>query len=439
MSSAARVAWVGLLVGACADEDEVIPSVVDPAPAVRSLVEAAGVVPLEPMNRLPWDDARVQLGRALFFDKELSGNRDISCATCHHPLLGTSDGLPTSIGTGGSGLGPSRDLGEGFLIPRNAPDLFNRGDVAWRTMFWDSRVEDGEGVFHTPAAADLPSGLDTLLAAQALFPVTSAHEMAGEPGTNELADAEDLPTLWARLVDRVKALPGYRVLLDAAYPTRGARDADVVDLANALAAFQTAAFTSDDAPFQRFVKGDDDALSAAELRGAALFFGGAGCASCHRGPLLSDQDAHCLGVPQVGPGKGDEAPDDHGRASETGDALDRWAFRTPSLWNVGVTAPYFHSGAYMDLEDAIRQHLAPWTMLSTFEEGLLPRPWREEVHRSEGLETLVATTMRDATVELSDAQVRDLLLFLDTLTDPGATRLGWVIPRDVPSGLAVQD
>ena len=132
-----------------------------PQPLDQQLQQAmiqAGCSPVDP-GPMP-AAAKVALGQALMFDKEISGNRDISCATCHHPLLHTSDGLSVSIGTGGRGLGPARVLGAGRnLIPRNAPEVFNRGLPEWRTMFWDMRVSGtADTGFLSPAGESAPGG-----------------------------------------------------------------------------------------------------------------------------------------------------------------------------------------------------------------------------------------------------------------------------------------
>ena len=158
---------------------------VDVDHSLRALFADYGAAPLDPGPA--GDPALVALGEALFCDKELSGNRDIACATCHHPSLSTGDGLPVSIGTGGHGLGTERIIGVGrSLIPRNAPEVYNRGSAEWRTMFWDGRaLTDGGGYTETPAGDQLPAGLDSLLAAQALFPVTSGDEMRGAPGDHD--------------------------------------------------------------------------------------------------------------------------------------------------------------------------------------------------------------------------------------------------------------
>ena len=135
------------------------------------------------------------LGQALFFDYELSGNRDIACATCHHPLLATGDSLSLPIGTGAvvtGALGPFREKGaDRSFIPRNAPEVFNRGSALWISQFWDSRVtEDGKGGFINPAGSKLPAGLPNALAVQAMFPVTSRDEMRGS-----LDDGNDLSVI----------------------------------------------------------------------------------------------------------------------------------------------------------------------------------------------------------------------------------------------------
>ena len=122
---------------------------------LRAVLREAGITALDP-GPSP-DPAMVALGQALFFDKELSGNRDVSCATCHHPLHHTADGISISIGVGGTGLGPERRLGPGReFIARNATDLFNRGALEWRTMFWDNRVNGTPDIgFHSPAVGQL--------------------------------------------------------------------------------------------------------------------------------------------------------------------------------------------------------------------------------------------------------------------------------------------
>ena len=158
------------------------------------------------------------LGQALFFDKVLSGNKNIACATCHHPSAFSGDGLPLSLGEGASGQTTARiRSADDQVIPRHAPALFHVGARNVRSMFWDSRVtRDGGGVLQTPVAAlngatparpDITAQLTSALAAQPMFPVTSSEEMRGDPGENELADAaNELKAIRERVVALEKRL-----------------------------------------------------------------------------------------------------------------------------------------------------------------------------------------------------------------------------------------
>jgi cytochrome c peroxidase len=147
-------------------------------------------------NGMPNKD-EVVLGKSLFFDKILSGNQNVACSTCHHALTDTGDGLSLPIGEGGRGLGVTRDTGSGAdavveRVPRNAPPVFNLGAKSFSLMFHDGRVSaDASQLsgFSSPAGDSLPVGLDNALAVQAMFPVTSATEMAGQAGENSVADA----------------------------------------------------------------------------------------------------------------------------------------------------------------------------------------------------------------------------------------------------------
>jgi len=397
--------------------------------------------------------AKVALGRALMFDKELSGNRDIACATCHHPLLHTGDGLPLSIGTGGRGLGPARLRASGrAFIPRNAPEVFNRGADEWRTMFWDMRVSgDPQVGFTTPARDLLPPGLESVLAAQAMFPVTSRDEMRGHEGDrdvfgqpNELAEIADgdFRAIWDALMARLLAIPGYVEMFRAAYPETPLAEMGFQHAANAIGSFETAAWTLLDSPWDRYVDGDLSALSDEAKLGALLFFDKAGCARCHSGALFTDQQAHNIGVPQIGPGKGAEAPSDFGRARETGEEAERFAFRTPPLRNVALTGPWMHDGAYATLEAAVRHHLDPVRSLRDYDVGQLPPELRETFRGDETSVNAVLQTLDPAVSQplvLSDREVNQLLTFLEALSDPRAADLREDIPASVPSGLPIDD
>jgi cytochrome c peroxidase len=423
------------------------------------------------------DPALVELGQMLFFDRELSGNRDVSCATCHHPDFGTGDGLALSVGTGGSGSGPARQLGPGReFVPRNAVELYNRGLPEWETMFWDARVSGSpETGYTTPAGDLLPPGLDSVLAAQAMFPVTFRDEMRGgfydiqgyaiQPGEtidpdtytpepagwhdvdvfgqiNELApipnDAEYNPEIWAGIIDRLLAIPAYQDLFAAAYPDIPLDELGFQHAANALAAFQVDAFSLINSPWDRYLAGETNALSGPAKEGALLFYGPAGCAACHSGSLFTDQQFYNLGVPQYGPGTDAFAPLDYGRYQATGDEADQFKFRTPTLRNVALTAPYFHNGAYADLEEVIRHHLDPVGSLRTYDGRQLPPALQKTLQDSEvTIELILVTLSPELAVEqeLTGREINQLIAFLESLTDPAAKDLQHLVPDAVPSGL----
>jgi cytochrome c peroxidase len=418
------------------------------------LREALATARVTSLQALPaMDPAIVRLGQVLMFDKVLSGNRDVSCATCHNPTSSTSDGLSLSIGTGGAGTAGSRVLSAASqFVPRNSPDLFNRGFPDFVGMFWDGRVSQADnGDLHTPAGTQLPAGLSGALAAQAMFPVTTRLEMRGHAGDvdrlgspNELAQIpdEDPSAIWLALMNRLLAIPEYVSMFRAAYPTVAPAELGFQHAANAIAAFETAAFTAVNTPFDRYLQGDDSALSEAEKQGAVLFFGRAGCGSCHLGPHLTDQRFHSIGVPQVGPGFAPNDPEDRGRERVTGGAADRYRFRTPPLRNVEITGPYMHDGAYTTLEAAVRHYLNTGTALRSYDASQL----REDVRGSyvsnpSALDAMAATLdiMVQAPLTLNDAEVGNLVSFLKALTDPASRDLSSAVPGAVPSGLPVGD
>jgi cytochrome c peroxidase len=404
---------------------------------------------IKPIEKPLTDAAQVELGQALFFDKLLSGNRDVSCATCHAPGAATGDALSLSKGTGGAGFGATRVAatdGEGrpILIPRNAPELFNRAQ--FHTMFWDGRVRQlADGTMVTPAGDATPTGLNSSLAAQAIFPVTSRDEMRGRLGENDIAelDDKDFTGMWTLLLDRLRAVPEYEALFAAAYPGVAPADWTFAHVGNAIAAFEIEHWTLDDSPFDWYLAGDDSALSDSAKRGALLFYGDANCVQCHSGSLLTDQAFHNRVVPQCGPGKGDGDTGmwDFGRGRETGVETDMFAFRTPPLRNVAATGPWMHDGAFATLEGAVRHCLDPMTSVQDYDMLQLTAEM-EDVARPEQLDAIIAAADPNelAPVALTDSEVGDVLAFLQSLSSP---RLGELVLRDtperVPSGLPVAD
>jgi len=390
------------------------------------------------------------------FDKVLSGNRDIACATCHNPVTTAGDGLALAIGTGGSGLGPSRTLGPGRqFIPRNAPTLLNTG-LGAVYLFWDGRVSGfgfgGGGPFQTPAGNQLPAGLPTLLAAQAMFPVMNRQEMRGVPGdhdrfgnANELAEFgdSDFVGLWQAVMRRLLAIPEYVSKFNAAFPGTPTSQLGFQHAATAIAAFETQALTRTDSPFDRYLQHDDAALTPEQKRGALLFFGDtARCASCHGGPLLGGQTFTNAGVPQLGPGVGSGAPLDFGRGELVNQEFYRFAFRATPLRNVELTAPYMHDGAFADLEAVLKHYNDVPKALREYDSSKLPSALQQMYHGDAATISAVLTKLDGRLTQplgLSEVEISELVAFLKALTDPSARDLTSLIPVTVPSGLPVQE
>ncbi len=423
------------------------------------------------------NSAKVELGRNLMFDKILSGNKNISCGTCHHPLTDTGDGLSLPVGEGGRGLGVTRDTGSDAdliveRVPRNAPPVFALGDRSFHTLFHDGRVSTVGGQGYpsgcvTPAGSDLPDNLENVLACQAMFPVTSATEMAGQAGENPVADAAAAGNLagpggvWDLLAQRLQAIPKYVDMFMAAFPDEvfGAADITYGHAANAIAAFEATSWRCDNSPFDQYIRGDKGAMSRNARIGMRLFYRGDGsgsaCADCHSGLYQTDQAFHAIAMPQIGSGRGSNSPgqtgdhEDFGREQVTGDPADTLKFRTPPLRNVALTAPYGHSGPYNTLRGAVEHHLDAINSLYAYNanrQAILP------THPTLDAENYIAMDNPDivdfiaahnelAPMAYSARGVDRILDFLHALTDPACSDLRSDIDvvNGVPSGLPLAD
>ncbi len=430
------------------------------------LVTLAGVpaygtslpAPLQEEDFITFDAGQAALGQLLFFDPILSGNQNIACATCHHPKHGSSDGLSLGIGEGGEGLGPMRLPGQGESriikrIPRNSPALWNLGARDVQVLFHDGRlsVSDIYGTgFDSPAQEWLPSGLNSILAAQALFPMTSQFEMAGDPKENEVAGAtyDRIDAVWPILAKRVRIIPDYADRFISAFDNVDEPlDINITHIANALAAFEATEFRSNDSAFDAFLSGHHDALTADQSAGMTLFYGKARCSTCHSGSLLTDQKFHALMLPHFGPGKTrqwDPILRDVGRMGASDRLEDAYRFRTPGLRNVALTGPYGHNGAYPTLEAMVRHHLDPVAAFHAWdpEEAKLPEvPWLasadfQAFDDARERERLSARTDLESQT-LTDQEITQLVAFLHALTGTNSIKGRLGVPDSVPSGLEV--
>jgi len=243
-----------------------------------------------------YSESKIALGKQLYFDPRLSKDSTISCASCHDPKKGFSNGERFATGVGGAVGG------------RSSPSVINA--AYYRQQFWDGR--------------------EPTLEAQALGPIQNPIEMA--------------MTLDA-VVERLNGIKGYRSQFQSVFGT----DANPDGIAKAIAAYERTVL-SGNAPYDRFKAGDKSALSEAAQRGMKLFFGEAHCSACHTGPNFTDNSYHNLGI-----GMDAEKPD-VGRETVSRLEGDRGAFKTPTLREIARTAPYMHDGSLKTLEDVIEHY-----------------------------------------------------------------------------------
>jgi cytochrome c peroxidase len=415
---------------------------VDPTTAalVRRLAAGRGIVPLPRAPHVRRE--LVRLGRALAFDPILSGNKRTSCMTCHLPAFATGDAKSLSVGEGGRGFGPTREHPSGVFIPRNAPPMFNMASL--RHLFWDGRVQtDAHGVVQTPAGAQVTSRMQHTfefgpISAIGMFPVTSRIEMRGQSG-NELAriDDADNPAIWDGIMQRLGAIPEYRRMFREAYPGMRFRDMTFAHASNAIGGFIVDQLTFDDTPWDRFLAGNDRAMTNAQIDGAQTFLT-LKCSICHSGATFSDDQFHDVAVPQIGPGEGDGANgrDDFGRMRVTGNTDDRYRFRTTPLRNVELTGPYGHDGSITSLRAFVEHYSQSDLSLPAYDGRELERALRGTVLPTFTAILAQRDTLLDGVVLTPDL-VDKLMSYMSALTDDNARNLSRLVPDDVPSGLPV--
>jgi cytochrome c peroxidase len=436
-----RVAPTSPLRATNASADRPVPTSSAVAQLVRQLAAGRGIVPLPEAPRVR--PALVKLGQALAFDKVLSGNHDISCMTCHLPAFATGDARSLAIGQGGTGLGPQRIPPNGVFIPRNAPPLFNMS--AMMHLFWDGRVfVDAAGVLHTPAGNQITPDMQRVfefgpISALGMFPVTNRAEMRAAIGQNELANIDDnnLTGIWAALMRRLGQIPEYRALFEAAYPGTPFEKMTFAHASNAIGGFIIDQFTFHNTPWDRFLAGNDYALSDRQLAGAQTFLT-LKCSICHNGSTFSDEKFHDVAVAQIGPGEGDGVGgrDDFGRMRVTGLASDQYLFRTTPLRNVELSGPYGHDGAITTLRGFVDHYSQSDLKLFAFDVTQLEPALRGTLLNTQTAILAQRDTLLNGVV-LTDDLVNQLMDYMSALTDPAARDLSKSVPARVPSGLPV--
>ncbi len=335
---------------------------------IRNRLELFDITPYQtlPVDQSDEFKAKMLMGRRLFMDPNLSGNRNISCMVCHHPMKGTSDGLPLSQTVDGKGV-----------LKRNSPGLYNIGDKFSTFMFWDGRVHyhPTKKVFTTPEPAlngptpkapEITSVMTSALAAQAIFPLVAHEEMSGYKGENEIADAKTNLEAWDLLIKRITEegnSGAYVSLFNRAFP--GQPKMNIGHVGEAIATFERYQFQSNTSGFHRYVAGDNTAMTAQQKRGFVVFMDRGRCIACHQGNLLGLNTFFAsVGVPSYG-AKPFEM--DIGRGEVNNERFRSFFFKTPSLINVGLTAPYFHNGAFSTIREVINHYNNIDKSLATYE------------------------------------------------------------------------
>ncbi|MEM9545337.1 MAG: cytochrome c peroxidase [Bacteroidota bacterium] len=329
----------------------------------------------------PYSLEKEELGRLLYWDPILSGTKDVACVTCHHPDFGYADGLAFSQGVGGIGLGPDRT--GGLETRRNAPTVLNTAFNGMATdgtyepeiapMFWDNRAKS--------------------LEEQALLPMLSKEEMRGEAIKEE--------AIIDTIIQRLMGIPEYRSKFELAF---GSDDINQSRILKAIATFERG-IIANNSRFDQYMRGNLDAMSEFEVAGMNKFIE-VGCADCHSGPMFSNYELHTIGV------NDNVSPPDRG-------ANNTFDFRTPTLRNLNLTAPYMHNGIHNTLEEVIE-----------FYEQILEA--NEEVLNDNVAANQLDEEMQD--LGLDENEIDEILAFLETLNDDDFDK---TVPKSVPSGLPV--
>lgn len=432
-------------------------------------------------------DARLaNLGRVLFFDTIMGLHNDNACAGCHSPAHGFGDTQSIAIGVQSNGIvGPNR------VGPRNQ----RRSPLVVNTAFFPKLMWNGR--FSAPSGNPfdnsqgflfpLPEGttqfppkdpnVEHLLVAQASIPSTELVEMAGFTGTSGGAcpldsrfhlfdDGNGTPVpcpdgsnfrnepIRREVLERLNATPEYLKLFGMLFPdVRGGAKIDFSMVGRAIAEFEFTLVRAN-APIDRYARGEPNAMTESQKRGALLFFDSnkGNCVACHAvagesNEMFSDFKMHTIGVPQLAPAfgaakgnvpfDGTGANEDFGLEQISGNAADRYKFRSSPLRNVALQPAFFHNGAFTRLEDAIRHHLDATNSAFSYD----PEAAGVAVDlRGQGPIDPVLAKLDQLPIHLSDGEFHDLVAFVrDGLLDPKARpeSLCREIPKSVPSGRAL--
>lgn len=436
------------------------------------------------------DPQLAELGRLLWFDNLHSLGRDNTCGGCHSPSNGMGDSQPMAIGVQSNLIvGPNR---AGPRNQRRSPTVINT--ALFPRLMWNNRFEalsgdpfDGSMGFSFPApegdtrfsaAENERNDVRHLLQAQAHIPPTELIEVGGFKGACghpdlapthcqfDAAYPADHPAQPIPFPDgsgfrnepvrqlglaALNANAEYRRLFGRVFKdVKQGAPINFFHFGKAIAEFEfTLVFAN--APIDRFARGQNNAMSASEKRGALLFFGEAGCVSCHQvsgrsNEMFSDFDDHVAAAPQVFPTFGwptgnfmfsGALNEDFGREERSGSPSDRYEFRTAPLRNLAVSPGFFHNGSFTTLEGVIRFHLNTIARAPLYNPAAEGVP--EDLQQTGPMTPLLTLDPRLVPPRLlTNRQFDDLVQFVKTgLTDPRVFNLCGLVPARVPSGLPV--
>src|SRR5262245_6673869 len=442
----------------------------------------------------PIDARLANLGRLLWFDTLHSLHEDNTCGGCHSPTNGFGDSQPMAIGVQNNGT-----VGRDRMGPRNqrrSPLVINT--ALYPALMWNGRFNSLSGDpfdislgFRFPFpeadvrfshANDVLHGVTQLLQAQAHMPPTELIEVAGFTGTcpngvpdptlgpdfcqfdDGLGQTVPLPDpvtgsrnepIRQKALQILNATPAYRSLFGEVFPEVAAgAPIDFFMFGKAIAEFEfTLVFA--DAPLDQFARGNHFAMTAEEKRGALVFFGSAGCVTCHAvagqaNEMFSDFAERVIGVPQIAPGfgvshgnvifEGPGSDEDFGLEEITGNSADRYKFRTAPLRNLAVAPGFFHNGAFIKLEDAIRFHLDVFAGARSYDPRKAGVPPDLPFRVAPPVPVKLLDPLVRGATPLSPQALDDLVAFVrDGLHDShvNATTLCRLVPSSVPSGMPV--
>ncbi len=430
----------------------------------------------------PIDPALADLGRLLFFDKILGLHGDNSCAGCHSLAFGFGDSQPMAIGVDNNDIvGPNR---RGPRNQRRSPLVANA--IFYPALMWTPRFVALSGdPFHPSAGFKFPppenvvTGEPTLLAAQGSLPSTELVEMAGftgitanpgpfgprhfqfDDGHGQVLPAPDATgfhnfPIQAAVDARLNAIPAYLEKFGAVFNAGVPLPPGGITISmrrRALAEFQTT-LTAANAPLDRFARGDTDAMTRGQKRGALLFFGKANCVACHAvagssNEMFSDFTPHRIGGPQLAPifgvGTGNvifDGPgenEDFGFEQTEGNPALRYSFRTAPLRNLKVAPAFFHNGAFGTLEAAIAHHLDVEASLVGYDPRANNVPADLQLGPFDGILTAGIDPLLQRPIRLTEREFGDLVEFVrDGLFDKRVRGFCRQLPDSVPSGMRLQ-